>query len=183
MKDIQLNIAKLEHRDHLLNLINAAYRTSDTHSWTNESTLVSGSRISVEMLTTLIEQSQNLNTKDCLYVATVHDPETKLENILGCIAVTKFENTIEIGTFAVQPNLQNSGIGKQILTVLESLMIRNHPNVNSFRMWVLDLRIELINFYQRRGYVLTGQSESYPIDAGVGKPLKDLNVLEMIKEI
>ena len=49
-------------------------------------------------------------------------------------------------------------------------------------MSVLSSRTELLSFYQRRGYKLTGQTCSYPLDAGIGTPLlKGLCVLELSK--
>lgn len=50
-------------------------------------------------------------------------------------------------------------------------------------MWVLSVRTELIAYYERRGYVRTGVIDDYPLDAGVGKPMVDLHLVEMRKII
>ena len=75
------------------------------------------------------------------------------------------------------------GIGKKILKLAEEHSIKNYA-INLFEMSVLSVRKELINFYERRRYKLTGESEPYPMNANVGKPLSsDIQVLHLIKEV
>ena len=50
-------------------------------------------------------------------------------------------------------------------------------------MWVLSVRSELIAYYQRRDYQMTGMQADYPLDANVGQPLVDLHLIEMKKRI
>lgn len=50
-------------------------------------------------------------------------------------------------------------------------------------MYVLNVREELIQYYERRGYKKTGLIEDYPLDANVGMPLLDLNLIEMQKTL
>lgn len=50
-------------------------------------------------------------------------------------------------------------------------------------MWVLSVRSELISYYERRGYVLTGVLDEYPLNANVGTPIVDLYLVEMKKVI
>ena len=38
-------------------------------------------------------------------------------------------------------------------------------------------------YYQRRGYQITGRTESYPVDADVGQPLVPIQLIEMEKVI
>lgn len=54
--------------------------------------------------------------------------------------------------------------------------------ITCFKISVLSCRTELIEFYLRRGYVLTGETEDYPIDANVGQPLfENIRVLHLMK--
>ena len=48
---------------------------------------------------------------------------------------------------------------------------------------VLDVRSELIAYYQRRGYQITGHTEPYPVNANVGQPLVPIQLIEMKKTI
>lgn len=50
-------------------------------------------------------------------------------------------------------------------------------------MSVLNVHIELIAYYERRGYHQTGKTESYPLDADVGQPLVDLNLVILEKSL
>ena len=48
---------------------------------------------------------------------------------------------------------------------------------------VLDVRSELIAYYQRRGYQITGHTAPYPVNANVGRPLVPIQLIEMKKAI
>ena len=48
---------------------------------------------------------------------------------------------------------------------------------------VLHVRSELIAYYQRRGYQITGHTEPYPVNANVGQPLVPIQLIEMKKAI
>lgn len=59
--------------------------------------------------------------------------------------------------------------------------LKTNPDLYSYEMWVLNLRDELIDFYLRRDYVKTGRISSYPVDAGVGEPLTELQLIHLQK--
>ena len=48
---------------------------------------------------------------------------------------------------------------------------------------VLHVRSELIAYYQRRGYQITGHAARYPVNANVGRPLVPIQLIEMKKAI
>jgi hypothetical protein len=53
---------------------------------------------------------------------------------------------------------------------------------SAFKMSILSSRPELLAFYERRGYGLTGEIEAYPSSAGVGQPIVDgIRVLSLLK--
>ena len=56
-------------------------------------------------------------------------------------------------------------------------------DVRDLIMYVLDVRSELIAYYQRRGYQITGHTEPYPVNANVGQPLVPIQLIEMKKTI
>jgi ribosomal protein S18 acetylase RimI-like enzyme len=63
--------------------------------------------------------------------------------------------------FAVEPTLQGSGIGKVLLAYAES-EAHNRWGINSAIMEVITRRSELIEYYERRGYVRTGEMIAFP---------------------
>lgn len=90
-----------------------------------------------------------------------------------------------IGMFAVQPDLQGQGVGDTILNAAETFATRHfgsetHPC--RLTMSILNHRPELLAYYQRRGYQLTGKSDPFPVDGNNGEPLRDdLRLLELEK--
>ena len=77
------------------------------------------------------------------------------------------------GMFSVVPNRQGTGIGKTVLAEAERI-VREHWQCDAMRMTVIDVREELIAFYERRGYVRTGIKKPFPYgDARFGLPKRD----------
>ena len=100
--------------------------------------------------------------------------------ILGCIGIQFEGNTAEIGTFAVLPEWQNRGLGKALLNFAEG-QIKMHNEVRTILMYVLHLRHDLIDYYQRRGYQTTLKTEHYPLHLNVGIPMQDIHLIQLIK--
>jgi ribosomal protein S18 acetylase RimI-like enzyme len=75
--------------------------------------------------------------------------------------------------FSVRPGLQGGGIGKQVLAEAERIA-REDWGLAVMRMTVIDIRAELIAFYERRGYHRTGIRKPFPYgDERFGLPLRD----------
>lgn len=153
-------------------LVNKAYRPdADSGGWTHESELVSGDRTSAGLIAQQITPSSPV-------LLAVRDAE-----IIACVQVTCNGSDCWIGMLATLPSEQNSGIGKRMLMAAESYAVKNFSPAR-LMMSVLSSRSELLSFYQRRGYKLTGQTTDYPLNAGVGTPLlTDLHVLELSKTL
>ena len=157
----------------MVDLINAAYRQQDGRSWTSEADIVAGERINAEQLQQALAQN---NFK--LFIAECAG------QLLACIGLTFDADHVEIGTFCIAPHDQNQGIGKHVLDFAEKYVIAlKLPNLTDFVMWVLSVRHELIAYYERRGYMQTGVVDEYPMDAGVGKPIVDLHLIDMRKSL
>lgn len=172
---MSLNIrnAKIDDVAQLVDLINLAYRAESERSWTTEKAFVDGTRITNEQLNGDLSRS---NFK--LFVG-----ENEQGLLVACIGLSLDHNSVEIGTFAIDSSVQNSGFGKEILAYAEQYIVQNHPSVSYFLMYVLDVRSELIAYYQRRGYQITGHTEPYPVNANVGQPLVSIQLIEMKKTI
>ena len=170
---LNIRTAKVDDIEQLVKLINLAYRAQSDRSWTTEKSFVEGKRISAEQL------SRDLNQSNFELLVG----ENQQGSLVGCIGLTFDKSSVEIGTFAIDPTIQNLGYGREMLNYVETCITQNYSNVRRLIMYVLDVRTELMAYYQRRGYQITGRTESYPVDADVGQPLVPIQLIEMEKVI
>lgn len=105
---LDIRKARIEDINRLVEVINAAYRNQFGRSWTTEKGYVKGARISKQQL---ISDLNNKNFE--LYIAQFE------EKIIACIGLTLMREFVEIGTFAIDPDLQNLGIGHRMLNFAE----------------------------------------------------------------
>ena len=149
----------------LTTLINRAYRpASGEEGWTHESDWLSQNRINEQQLT--LEANK----------ADQHIVVAELSgSVVGCVMFGRNRHYVDIGLLTVEPTLQDQQLGRKLLAQAESLGGALYQP-NYFEMSVVHTRTELIAFYQRRGYHLTGQQKPYPVEQGVGTPKTSLNV-------
>jgi N-acetylglutamate synthase-like GNAT family acetyltransferase len=130
----------------LVELVTSAYRGDASRAgWTTEADLIDGSRTDAEELAELLPD---------LLVA---EDESGL---LGCCAMTVRDGLGYFGTFAVRPTLQGGGVGSQLLAAAEARALEQ--GLPAVEMTVLSVREELIAYYERRGYVRTGETRPFP---------------------
>lgn len=170
---LKIRKALTDDIEQLTKLINSAYRDQLSRSWTTEKSFVQGNRITIQQLERDLEQEN--------FQLLIGESEQGL--MVGCIGLTFNEDTVEIATFAIDPKVQNSGYGREMLGFAENYVPNHHPDASQFIMYVLDVRVELISYYERRGYYRTGCIEAYPIEAEVGQPLVPIQLIEMKKAI
>lgn len=170
---LDIRKARIEDIDRLVEVINAAYRNQFGRSWTTEKVFVDGVRITKEQL------SRDLNQSNFELLVG----ENEQGSLVGCIGLNFDSSSVEIGTFAIDPTIQNLGYGREMLNYVETCITQNYSSVRRLIMYVLDVRSELMAYYQRRGYQITGRTEPYPIDADVGQPLVPIKLIEMEKAI
>lgn len=165
--------------DAIVKLVNMAYRgESSREGWTTEADILDGMRTSVNEVEGLIA------SKNTCILLCLDD-----EELLGSICLEKEvmkedDPTIaHIGMLVVSPHLQAKGIGKRLLTEAESLA--SHIwSIEQFQMHVITIRRELIEFYERRGYVRTGIVSEFPVNPNVWQPkLKGLQLETLVKII
>jgi len=158
---LELTFSKVELTDiaPVVELINAAYRgESSRQGWTTEADLLDGLRTDTEQIQALLAQPDSMLL--CCKTA---------QQLLGSVHMQYYARQVEIGLFAVLPGLQGRGIGKQLLAAAESIARQNWP-VQRFVMSVIPGRLELIAFYQRRGYSRTGVSKPFPVNPALWQP-------------
>lgn len=151
-------------------LVNRAYRPPlHKAGWTHESNLVAGERICAEQVRALFNEQSTILL---LFVGS---------EIVACVHVKVDMPGAYIGMLATDPSMQNQGIGKQMMHLAEAYAMENY-GATLLKISVLSSRSELLAFYERLGYVRTGEEEGYPLSAGVGQPMiPDLKVLFLAK--
>lgn len=173
MKLDNFQLARVADAEFLSTLINAAYRpASHTKTWTHESALVTGARISTEQLIEIFKEANSV-----ILTADYQQQQA------ACVQVKKQTACCSyIGMLAVNPSLQMAGFGKQMLNYAEHYA-RTEFGAQKFVMSVLSARTELIAFYLRRGYRQTGEFSDYPITLGVGIPKKSGLKIELLEKL
>jgi ribosomal protein S18 acetylase RimI-like enzyme len=140
-------------------LVNQAYRpTAETAGWTHEAHLIGGPR-------TTPEQVRTLFCTDSTVLVLCRG-----SGIVACVHARRDGSAAHIGMLATAAACQGQGLGKQMLYHAEKYAAEVF-NVKVFRLSVISQRPELIAFYERRGYMRTGQCAAYPLSAGAGIPL------------
>lgn len=94
-------------------------------------------------------------------------PQIKNDKLVACICVENRKNEAVISLFAVHPDFQGSGMGRQVLQQAENF-IRNILQLKQVLIAVISQRPELIAYYERRGYIRTGLIEDFPVHLDVG---------------
>ncbi len=135
----------------LIELVTQAYRgDASRQGWTTEADLLDGNRIDADQLRADLAQPQ----------ARVLIAESGGE-MLACAYVGRDGDTGYFGMFSVRPQLQGHGVGGRLLAEAERV-VRDELGLERLRMTVIDVRDELIRFYQRRGYQRTGIKKPFP---------------------
>ena len=149
--------------DAIVALVTSAYRGEASRAgWTTEADLLDGNRIAPEVLRADIARERSrvlLASQDGQLVACAH---VAVEDGAGYF-----------GMFAVRPLLQGGGVGKAVLAEAERV-VRDDWGLATMRMTVIDLREDLIAWYERRGYRRTGVKKPFPaVDPRFGIPKRD----------
>ena len=158
MSRLVVRRAELGDAPALVELIESAYRGERSRSgWTTEADLLGGQRVDLPMVEDMIGTSTVL-------VAFSSDDQAPAGTRTPLATVTladEGDGVAYFGTFAVSPDAQGSGVGKELMAFAESYAQRQW-GATAMRMTVISKRAELIAFYERRGYVRTGQTEPFP---------------------
>ena len=134
-------------------MIERAYRGETARrGWTHEADLLEGDRTTLAIL-----------------VAIVGDPAQRLlmasrdGTVIGCVAIAdRGDGLAYLGQLCVEPELQAGGLGKLLILSAEQGAI-DEFGAERIEMTVIDRRAELIAYYERRGYAVTGERRDFPI--------------------
>ena len=163
MTELHFRVATPADLDAIVALVTSAYRGDSSRAgWTTEADFLDGNRIDAEVLRADIERPGSrvlLAERDGA--------------LLACAHVSEDDGAGYFGMFSVVPGLQGGGIGKQVLAECERIA-RDDWRLPAMRMTVIDIRDELIAFYERRGYRRTGILKPFPYgDERFGLPRRD----------
>lgn len=164
--------AVVEDAPALDKLVNSAYRgDSSRQGWTTEADLLDGTRTDSAAIKELIESS------DITILKYVESNE-----ILACVELKKESNKLYLGMLTVKPSLQGKGIGKELLKAAEEE--GKKQKCSSIFMTVISVRKELIDWYLRHGYQLTGERKPFAFnDPRFGQPKMKLEFIVLEKKL
>jgi ribosomal protein S18 acetylase RimI-like enzyme len=165
-------LAQADDLDIVVTLVNQAYRGAAAPAWDTEVGIIDGPRIDSESLLRMIESGS------MILLAKGKEHNT----VLGCVALQPREGgKWYLSMLAVRPGLQTAGFGRSVMAGAEGYA----RTCGASEIWisVINVRKQLIEWYERRGYQKTGDIQAFPYeDASVGSPLrKDLTLISMKK--
>lgn len=157
---MRLRHATLADVPAIVALVESAYRGDASRAgWTTEADLLDGHRTDDDDVRSCIERPRSLVLLG-----------ERGGGVVACAHVATDGDAGSFGMFAVPPGLQGGGLGKHVLAEAERL-VRDDWRLATMRMSVIDVRVELIAYYERRGYARTGITRPFPYgDARFGLP-------------
>ncbi|QIL20058.1 GNAT family N-acetyltransferase [Thermomonas sp. HDW16] len=160
---LQFRAANAADIDAIVALVESAYRGDvSRQGWTTEADFLDGRRTGADDVIACLEREHSR------IVLAERDGQ-----LLACAHVAEEDGAGYFGMFSVKPDLQGGGIGKHVLAECERIA-RDEWQLPAMRMTVIDIRDELIAFYERRGYRRTGITKPFPYgDARFGLPTRD----------
>jgi len=147
-------------------LMNRAYRGSGASAgWNSEAAYLSGGRTTCDLL-----REDLLAKPEASFLKWVAPASGVL---LGCVCLEpERDRTYYLGSLAADPDRQRRGLGSELLSAAEKWVVERGGT--RVRMTVVNVRDTLIQWYCRRGYRLTGETEPFPYgDDRFGTPLRD----------
>ncbi len=161
--DLTVRTAQRDDIAAVVALVESAYRgESGLRGWTTETQLLDGQRTDPDDVGDAISRPGSrllLAERDGILIASCHLEQRGEEAYFGM--------------FAVDPEAQGAGLGKRLLALAENTA-RNEWHCASITMTVIEQRHELIAWYERRGYALTGEFAPFPYgDERFGIPRRD----------
>jgi GNAT superfamily N-acetyltransferase len=140
--------------DALHRLVESAYRGDSARGgWTHEADLLETPRSSPEWLASLIADP------DEVILLLLEN-----ERPVGCVQVSRRPDAVAyFGLLTVDPTRQADGFGKRLIAAAEAEAVRRF-GAKTMELTVISRRTELIDYYRRRGYRLTGEERPFPVE-------------------
>lgn len=134
-------------------LVNRAYRGESSRAgWTTEADLLDGLR-------TLPAEVQALIDQPDVWILTGWLSGQLVGTL--CAEWHATQHAVHLGMIAVEPGLQNRGIGKSLIQSAEQRAVQQWQ-AQFGKMAVINVRHSLLDFYRRLGYLPTGEQRAFP---------------------
>jgi len=164
MPETTLRLATPADAAQLQPLVHRAYRGETARrGWTHEADLLDGNRIDVDSVAAIIA-----DPAQAVVVAERKDA------LVGCVQVAgKGGDLAYLGMLSVEPELQAAGLGRVLVREAERVAVARFGAAR-MEMTVIVQRVELIAWYERLGYVRTGETRPFPAtDPRFGLPKRE----------
>lgn len=147
----------------VVELVESAYRGDVSRAgWTTEANFLEGRRTGADDIESILA-----NPGSRMLLAERNG------ELLACANVAVDDGEGYFGMFSVKPDCQGQGIGALVLAEAERIAAHEW-GCKKMRMTVIDIREDLIPFYERRGYARTGIKKPFPYgDERFGIPLRE----------
>ena len=173
MQEHTISHAGREDIPALVALINSAYRGEEARQgWTHEADLIEGSIRTDDAALTEIMESKNGVILIC---------KDQHATIVGCVYLDNQFPKLYLGMLSVRPSIQGGGIGKKLLHAAD--VHATELGCESIIMHVIPARTELIAWYERNGYVNTGEHKPFPAGTAFGTPRMPLDFVVLEKRL
>jgi len=160
---LQFRTAGIADVPAIVALVESAYRGDASRAgWTTEADFLEGRRTGPDDIEAILARDRSR------ILLAERDGE-----LLACAHVAVEDGAGYFGMFSVDPLRQGRGIGNLVLAEAERIACEEW-SCPMMKMTVIDIREDLIPFYERRGYRRTGIKKPFPYgDERFGLPKRD----------
>ncbi len=160
---MELRRATAAELPEVVELVNASFRGSE--GWAVEGPVMAGARITLAML------EEDLAAEPEALQLVWRDGANGL--LLGSVWLEpRGEDLWYLGLLCVRPAEQDRQLGRALLAAAEDAA--RERGGTRMRIGVMNVRDTLLAWYERRGYVRTGEVKPFPYgDDRFGRPLRD----------